>query len=86
MKYTGNKLYASLPDNTTDERLAKEIVEKYSAGTKVSVFYHPKDHNRACLESLAGIGKGRITVFVFGLVCILFAVIAGLYFVRKYLS
>ncbi|MFZ5595342.1 MAG: DUF3592 domain-containing protein [Pseudomonadota bacterium] len=62
-------------DITPSQELAKSYVEKYAAGTRVTVYYDPGHPEHATLEP--GLGRGDWMVFALGLG----AAISGILFI-----
>ena len=60
-------------DISPTQEFSTSYVEKYPLGTKVQVYYHPDNPQRATLEP--GLGKGDWLVVAIGLITLLFGIL-----------
>lgn len=65
-KYIGNKLFASMPNNIDDGKLAEEMVEKYPKGAIVRVYFDPSNPKHSYLESMGEVSvKHKVIIALF---------------------
>lgn len=85
-KYTGNRLYARMPNVISNHVVANDIVEKYPKASNVDVYYNPKDPGESCLETLEGVAVWRRVLFAFLILGVLAVFIVGFYYANRILN
>ena len=85
VEYKGDTIYAGFNNIFPDFKSASEMVERFSSGSDVTLYYDPESPAQSCLISSKSIGVkqkivlGFVLLFGFGLV------FGGIYVFYKYL-
>lgn len=85
-KYTGTKLYPGLPNIFNDKKDAENVIKKYPAGTKITVYYDPSTPQNASLETSKSIPIKSIVILVVFVIFVSLIVIGGIIIFPKLLS
>ena len=81
--YTGNTLYAGLPNIINTYLEAKKIQETFPVGAKTKAYYNPNNPQQSALLIFTSNTKGNTFVlFLIGLVVVVF-IGAGIYIIPK---
>ncbi len=81
--YTGNRLYAGLPNIFPDKRSAEDIVAQYGAGSLASIYYNPSSPHQSSLLSTASFSTVQILILVGTVLFVAVIVGAGIWAFNK---
>jgi len=76
--YTGTQFYPLIPNVFSDKKYADELMDKYKANEKISVYYDPNSPTKSCLITSSNISPVKyfimVTIFVFFAAVLIFGI------------
>lgn len=83
-EYTGDKLYAGLPNVTSDLSISEQLASEYSAGKMVDIYVNSKNPSESSLQTVKGLGTKGTVVLVLMFLLVVGLMIGGFYLMSKF--